>query len=424
MCFFALSLYGRPPSNDSTIYDPHPKHLWNRINETLFARSGPDNKTYGLDELDILYWHTTKHLLDEPSHQKAVSVLDEFIDTHGEKLIQDPLKRALLQRDLWWLFDWSTQGWSWRDDDGKRVRKELQQRLAIAIRRLALTTNEIASLPDNYAQADRKKLSALPQGLFQTNSDWVSVGINGDTLVAESHVHFFQGHSAFFVMVRLPAGRASAMSYLESLRSFERVWTYQTNRFQWVSTNEPRYVMVLSSNLTQFPTNTEWALVRQMCVIDTQGRIQPTHITEGIQLRRYVEIKRMDQISQDAQQVFEFEMDRRQNGALRAIGKDEKGFVFVHFMGKGIDLFEPRDRSNEPVDSEKFQAVQLKTCYTCHSDRGIFSVNSYTRSLSPPSEKPAALTPLSTGREAELAVHWKQRQFDWGLLQGLWDRQQ
>jgi hypothetical protein len=31
----------------------------------------------------------------------------EFMQTHAEKLIQDPVKRAVLQRDVWAVFDWS-----------------------------------------------------------------------------------------------------------------------------------------------------------------------------------------------------------------------------------------------------------------------------------------------------------------------------
>src|SRR3954463_9242120 len=62
----------------STVYDPNPKHLWNRLNETLFDRIAPDSKQYGLDELDILYWGRTTHLLTEPSHQRTLAVLDEF----------------------------------------------------------------------------------------------------------------------------------------------------------------------------------------------------------------------------------------------------------------------------------------------------------------------------------------------------------
>ena len=94
------------------LYDPDPAHLWNRLNETLFVRTALDGKKFGRDELDILYWPTTRNLLFEPSRQKALAVLDEFIDTHGEMLIRDPMKRALLQRDLWELFDWSARSFA------------------------------------------------------------------------------------------------------------------------------------------------------------------------------------------------------------------------------------------------------------------------------------------------------------------------
>jgi hypothetical protein len=53
--------------------------------------------------------------------------------------------------------------------------------------------------------------------------------------------------------------------------------------------------------------------------------------------------------------------------------------------------------------------------------RGVFSVLSYTGFLSPsPSERPANLAPVELARQATATVYWKQRRYDWGLLQGLW----
>ena len=69
---------------------------------------GPGSaRVYGLDELDVPCRQSTEHLLTEPSHSAAVQVLDRFIQAHGERLIRDPFKRCLLQRDLWQLFDWA-----------------------------------------------------------------------------------------------------------------------------------------------------------------------------------------------------------------------------------------------------------------------------------------------------------------------------
>jgi hypothetical protein len=36
----------------------------------------------------------------------AIALLNEFVEKQGEKLIDDPHKRAVLQRDLWLVFSW------------------------------------------------------------------------------------------------------------------------------------------------------------------------------------------------------------------------------------------------------------------------------------------------------------------------------
>ena len=112
--------------------------------------------------MDILYWATTTNLLTGASHQQALDVLDKFLNTNGEKLIQDPLKKALLQRDLWALF---RLGRHMAKRNHKTERKDLLRRLAFAIQRLELTTNEIASLPDNYSLAEKNNLAEC--GLFK-----------------------------------------------------------------------------------------------------------------------------------------------------------------------------------------------------------------------------------------------------------------
>jgi len=389
---------------------------------------------FGLDELDILYWGRTTNLLAGTSHHKALAILDEFIHTHGEKQIHDPLKRALLQRDLWELFDWST-GYSSSPNE-KLARRELQSRLAIAIRRLALTTNEIAALHDNYARSAKISAPDLPAGLNQANGDWLSVSDQNNLLTAPSHVASFRGHSTFQVLVHFPEGRQGAIAYLDQLRRFEHVWIYVTNDF--ATTNEPHEILSLNPNLPQFPTNTDWALVRRMCVIDTDGNIQPTPVMESVQMRHCCgigaptfEMVTNKDGSLDSDRIpparfYEFQMNRRQNCELRELGQNERAFNFVHFLGKGIDQFEysSRNPTNEQqiADSAKLQSVTLHTCMECHSSRGIFSVNSYTRflSFSESPQRPANLMPLDFNREIMNTIYWKQRQFDWGLLQGLW----
>jgi hypothetical protein len=129
----------------------------------------------------------------------------------------------------------------------------------------------------------------------------------------------------------------------------------------------------------------------------------------------------------DAQQFSEFEMNRQRSGALRAIGRNERGFPTVHFMGKGIDLFESTmghfSNAQPPRDSAALQNEMLKTCFECHSSRGVFSVLCYAGFFAPPpSQQPSDLVSIAVAREATAVILWKQRQYDWGLLQGLWNQ--
>ena len=437
--FNAITLKAGDTPDANTIYDSDMNHLWNRVNETLFERTAQDGKKYGLDELDILYWNRTTNLLAEVSHQRAISVLDEFINKHGEKLIRDPLKRALLQRDLWELFDWTALPWP--NAPYAPERKELQKRLVAVIRRLALTTNEIAKLPDNYSmQAETEKLPDLPQGLFETNGNWVNLAPdpNGNEEIAPMHDHSSHGHSAFLVMLRLPGGRQAAISYLDQLHSFEHFWVYQTNADSFAATNSPREFLTVNTNLPEFPTNTEWAIVRRMFVIDTDGNIQPTRIIESIQLRRYLAImpstfmmvtNSSGGISSEfipPQKFYEFQMDRSRNSGLREIAKDEKDFLFVHFMGMGIDPFEWKSNEPQVPDSSTFKGTVLESCRTCHSAPGIYSINVYAglfAGLFHHSIDPHQLFNLDTKRETDAAIDWKREQYSWGLLQGLWHQE-
>jgi hypothetical protein len=427
---FNCAKASEPDAN--TVYDSDPNHLWNRLNETLFARSAsasnaPSAQDYGLDEPDILYWNLTKHLLTEPSHRQALAVLDEFINTHGEKLISAPLKRALLQRDLWELFDWSSPAWNYVNE-----RKELQRRLAVVIRRLALTTNEIASLPDNYAQAEKNLLPDLPQGLFETNGDWVNLSPDqyeyGNDEIAPAHDHSSGGCSPFLVFMRTPNGRPATTNYLYQLDTFDRVWTYETNRFG----DSPYFHEFLnySPDLPQFPAGTEFALVRRMCVIDTGGNIVPTPIIISIQKRQYRAIARPTFVMESNRPVytypmsfFEFRMQRTHNASLRAVTSDEKDFV--QFDSGGHDPFEENffGAQNESFDPATAQRKVLKDCTGCHQSAGIYSVNSYVHLFSPHYTDPPKFFSANPDTSIKAAINWKQKQFSWGLLQGLWNQQ-
>ena len=422
----------------STTYAAYPKHLWNQLNSVLFARVSPEGTVYGLDELDILYWQGTEHLLTEPSHSAAVQVLDRFIQAHGERLIRDPFKRVLLQRDLWELFDWAARP---SETTHPAQRAELEERLATVIRRLASSDAEIAALPENYATAVLNP--DLPRDLFAPDGDWVTARSNDSAFspLASLHTEAFNGHSVFLVMVRLPQGRQKTVDYLNSLRDFEGPLVYarlQTNHF---------HSLVINSDVPQFPAGTEWALVRRLCVIDGRGHIRPTPLIESIQLRRYDSIDRL-RVNPDgssatggrpAQQMFEFDMDRLHKGVLKALALGEDDFLFVHFKSMGGDPFElPANNAERTPNPSSVRRATLTTCYQCHSSAGILSVASFNRENFssqtvrrlqatadlPPEVARSYIPPPNEQQEIEDTVLWKYRQFDWGLLQGLWRRPQ
>jgi hypothetical protein len=138
------------------IYDENPSHIWNRLYAALRVREDSQGDRYGEDSLDPMLWQQSTHLLTQPSNGLALRVLDEFLQTHAETLLQDPLKRAMLQSDLWAVFDWSVEEYSEATGQSagySNEKRELQIRLADVLKRLALTPEQIKSLPNNYAQA-------------------------------------------------------------------------------------------------------------------------------------------------------------------------------------------------------------------------------------------------------------------------------
>jgi len=422
-----------------TVYDSNPSHIWNRLYATLFVRQDRQGNRYGEDSLDPLLWGETEYLLAQPSHQVAMEILDEFLRTHAETLVHDPVKKAMLQRDLWALFDWTVEQYS---PNGRphyeKEKQELQNRLAEALRRLALTPEEIKALPDTYAQAvasgafakeydaaDRER-AFLPPDLFGAQSPWVCVQSSpeSDAGVAKMHVFNLSGRSSFLVFVRLPGGHKATMDYLQSLWNFPQPWIQEQNP----GSDQP----VENPDLPPFPAGTEFALVRHANVFDSEGEIEASPITESVQIRVYRSITTSEprnftggidyMIKKSGQDFFEIKMSRPllfsgKNGGLRAVGRNEKDFFT--FQSQGDDqISELANRA----DFEKNHIPEMQTCVWCHSGGGVSSFNSRS-SLFRPNRRPQdpnspQYGPIYWGDSTTIA--WKQNRYDWGLLNGYW----
>jgi hypothetical protein len=445
------------------VYDPNSQHLWNRLYAVLYVRSTPDGKAYGEDGLDPLLWPSSKYLLNKPRYEQGIRLLDEFLNKRGETLIQEPLKRAVFQRDLWAIFDWLADphlGYSGypseKTDQGAAERRALEKRLAQAIQRLALSSEQIQALPDNYATAIGAKSfptkhdpahpdrAFLPIDLLSAGGPWVALAADG--LAAPSHVAFAQGRSVFFVLMNVPEGRKATLAYLQNLNEFPNALMPQSvaERHGHVP---GKLGTLLNPDLPQFPPGTQFALVRQMMLIDDKGEIRPTRLIEDVQLRVFqsvprakdlppekrqfsVQLLRRDQMNKN--DFYEFQFRRKdlfaaKAGGLHAITSNEQVFSLFSVMDKDFFEKKPEDVRGrlQELDLARGQPASktenLKSthgCNGCHvQGPGIHGVLSYRRLL------PPELLESSRRDQEELAIDWKWHRYSWGLLQGLWENQ-
>ncbi len=422
-----------------SIYDANPSQLWNQLYSALWIRQDQRGTIYGKDSLDPLLWYETEHLLSEPSHRQAVEVLDKFLEFHAEKQIPDPLKRAMFQRDLWAIFDWSVQSASGRSEYSEQ-RRELQIRLAEVLRRLALSPEEVKSLPDNYKQAVASGAFAkeydpahpdqafLPPDLFDPHGPWVGItpSPESDAGVAKMHIFNFSGRSSFLVFVKLPGGHKATLDYFQSLWNFPQPYVAGPSGAPDQSQVNP--------DLPSFPAGTEVALVRRINLFDDQGTLTPSPITESVQIRVYHAITNARErffnggiafvIKNSGQDFYEMRLSRRllfsgKNGGLRAVGREEK--EFSTFQTHGNDPIEGTFGHGQPDNLDKTLPV-MQTCIWCHSGGGVRSLNSRESLLRPNrlQMEPENADYGSIYWGDSSAIAWKQNRYDWGLLNGYW----
>jgi hypothetical protein len=435
-----------------TLYHADPEHLWNRLHAALFVRVGPDGQAYGRDRLEPLLWVASKHLLEGPSHKQAVAVLEEFVKTNGEKLVKDPLKRAMLQRDLWLVFNWveGNHHQGPPPDVARAAQARLRPPLAAVIKRLALDPNEIRKLPDNYAAAVASGDFArgfkpkapdqpyLPADLFDGDGPWVGLG-RTDGPLAPEHLHEEVNaftNSAFLLFLRLPGGRAATLTYLKKLRSFAEPLA--------VKAEDDQTNYVPNPKLPQFPVGTEVAFVRRALLIDSRHRPAATALTESMQLRVYRHVPQLPVTAYDLdigggrakqrrvfswQAVHEFRLSRSplfagRAGGLSAVGSDELDFD-TGFASHAYDEFEHEGyRHPDRTFGEWNRHPILKRCFSCHSLPGVASFNSVFNfrthlGIFPKSDGPFSIAPMSVVAVTEKAVQWKESRPSWIALRKL-----
>jgi hypothetical protein len=377
---------------DWAIYDPDPKHLWNRVFREFYRRVAVNGQEYGADELDPLLWFDTTYLLNGTSYQQALQVLDEFLVTHADDLVREPLKRAMFQHDLWAVFDWAVS----QPEPYSSERQALAKCLAQIIRRVALSKEEILSLPDNYAleikaktfptdvSVDNPETAFLPIDIFQPDSAWLPVGREGGP-IAMTHTESFPffGRSVFMVYFRSSGGRGATLDYIDALNT------------------NPSHALTIDSDV---------ALVRRMLLVDDQGNLILAPLVESIQIRNFSPV-----------QFFHEFIVSRTNLLHDAGGLVLKADEFLLFMSHG-DVFE--------IPDLPLKASIPQICKACHFEnpplpnpsntQSIISYSRYPFSLSDNSKPVLFATTLIA--EAQTVIEWKYDHETWISLESLWNQ--
>lgn len=464
------------------LYDPQPEHLWNRLFAAFYIRPSrlasrpeyPPDSTK-LDEWDrklrdgklpsgpvverieggdvpgLLAWKKTRHYSEPASFERENKLLDEFLETRGERLITDPLKRAFLQRDLWAVFDhligqnlahfgdadlarrramshdYEIEPDELQQDDPAAIRRRetLCRKLAVLIKRLALPKSAIEALPDNYAAAIRSgqfaarheldcRSNYLPAGLLTRPDDWVEI----DNEPPPSHHDKREGQLAYTtwsirgrsyhrVFWRFPEGRPAVEDYLRYL---------QREGLDWERSVRQGFI-ALKRDARQIPAGTETAIVQFMVVLDEELNPVPTRVVELVHVNVYRNVTGAPDPPTNAGRGLSF----RQYVARRRL-------LFDGLKQGGLER-QPDDAPtyrvllDSPRDWGAFgrQRSVVQTCLACHMherDRvGVRSLNSIFCFVAERG-MPGIVIPMGAGAtkvysRAERTVRWKLSQEDY-----------
>lgn len=405
------------------LFNSDPQHVSNRLYYQLHVRTDLHGKEHGFDSLDPLLWSETNYLLSGKSHARALALADEFLRSHAETQITDPIKRSILQRDVWAAFDWADQP----DLPHQAQRQELMARLAPIVARLALSPDELARLPDTYARAlenhefppayDPASPNGgfLPPDLFDPAGPWICLGAPNGELAAPLHDLSFTARSVFFVFARLPGGRDATLTYFQQLAEMKIPLFVQVQEEGW-----PQPMNVWNPKVPQFPVGTEFALVRRLALPDSDGQLRLTPVTESIQIRHYTDVPNVNpmasrdvNLARHFQEPSEIQLNRTllfsgQHSGLRGVTGSDEPFLILPAMSQGSDAFEDRR-----IPERAYSPFAL--CTSCHLGAGIQSMMSFSFRGNP-NEGPVLsprLAETTPSEEAKKVMEWAQTQQKW-----------
>jgi len=284
-------------------------------------------------------------ILLEPRYPQFVKALETVTATAAER---SPLARALMQADLWSVYDMLRTVPPMRPgsrgstpDAVLRTQRidELMPLLVRAIRALALTRAEIEALPDNYAAGARA--GELP-ALFSPESGWMEV--------RSFHERMHE---------------SAAMN-----RRVTRVFVKPAARLQ----SEAAFLEGLSQGQGQSDSVGAAALVIQVLLIAADGAVVPSPLTYEVQIRTAASDP---DPSLAGRQILQHELSRRRLvSAPRQSGLvllDELAPVYLPIAGNDFSFATPPRMDGDPV------VVPLRRrCVVCHGE-GLGKLSTFAK---------------------------------------------
>lgn len=253
---------------------------------------------------------------------------------------RSPIERALMQADVWAAYDIIYEKGVESGVDIHERKPALLSLLRRFVRKLALTSEEIKTLRNNYL--DAVKGSKLPN-LFSTESGWLEI----ELLPQRSHEHAADYRRATLVFVKPRRTPKNPGQFVESLKHNQR-----HDQVEAV------------------------ALVIQNLLIDASGRVVSSPVFTEAQFRFFKNEPNTHAISADPQQ---FELSRRKLLTEPVSG----GFVefaatYLSAAGNDYDFATPIEDAEAPI------LVPLRNrCTQCHN-RSLTTMLTYSIHDFPP----------------------------------------
>lgn len=368
LVFLSGQLSGRAQGADDTA-DPY-----DTLYDVIMTRYGPDGKAYGANEGSPSIFKESDFPFDDRTFKKFNAALDAFAALSQEKIeAYSDTQRALMQRHLWHVFD-ATIPFRWiADRSGEYIwgmshadrRAAVRPKVALLIKRLALSKAQILALPDTRAvtvesgsftrhhDSDDAFKPFLAADLYAKESSWVGIDF-GEDPPAPFHQNKLRFRSAFLTFIRLPGSRTETSEYVK-----------KGSRQK--------------GDAKQFPVGTQFALIEQAFLISDIGEMILSPLTVSISLRAYLDVERSASRSgrDPTQSVAEFVIQPRQliqgNAVMKALGhrdiRFEAGDVDIH--NEAVEPFEDVPNVFFREDqNDMLRRPRLTLCMECHKSRG------------------------------------------------------